>query len=202
VSRKIDHRYLDPLDAVWIRCAAHIGLRIRRAGDVFAATDGRGTLTLGAASTLDEDDSLAQMILHELCHGLVQGDASLTTPDWGLDNESARDVPREHACLRLQAVLTGEVGLRRVLAPTTEFRLFYDALPEDPLGSGDSSEIDLASAALERSGRSPWDPHLRNALRASAVIVDAVQSLPEADHERERPLTFSLVGSRRVRART
>ena len=48
---------------------------------------------------------LAQLILHELCHALVEGPGALNRPDWGLDNESARDVEREHACLRLQARL-------------------------------------------------------------------------------------------------
>src|SRR5690606_19417193 len=100
---------------------------------VFASTDGRRRIVLGAPQTLDADDSLAQMILHELCHALVEGEEALDRPDWGLDNRTDRDLPRERACLRLQAALAAEHGLRTFLAPTTDHRPFYDSLPQAPL---------------------------------------------------------------------
>ncbi|HJL17852.1 MAG TPA: YkgJ family cysteine cluster protein [Sandaracinaceae bacterium LLY-WYZ-13_1] len=173
MSRPITHRYEDPLDAIWRRAAALIGLRIERSDACWAATDGRGTLVLGTAETLDPDDCLAQMVFHELCHSLVQGPASFERPDWGLDNESDRDLPREHACLRAQAHLAGRHGLRDVLAPTTDHRAFYDALPADPL-CGDAPSVPLARRAVSRARRAPWAPHLEDALRATATIARAV----------------------------
>ena len=171
-SRTITHRYVDPLDAVWLRAAADLGWRVERSSEVFAATDGTGRLTLGTPETLDPDDCLAQMVFHELCHALVQGPELAGEPDWGLDNESARDVTREHACLRLQAHLAGRHGLRRVLAPTTDFRAFYDALPPDPL-IGEGEEQRLAREALDRAEAPPFAAILRRALGATAAIVRA-----------------------------
>lgn len=162
---------MDPLDQIWCETARRIGLRIERSDQVYASTDGRGTLRIGAAATLDPDDCLAQMIFHELCHALVQGRASFTEPDWGLDNTGSRDVVREHACLRAQAALAGQHGLRRLLAPTTDFRCFYDELGPDPLAPPDQPSVALARAALARAGEPPWAPHLDAALRATAAIA-------------------------------
>jgi hypothetical protein len=178
--RQVHHRYLDPLDQVWLATARRIGLRIERSGEVYASTDGGGTLRLGAHATLDADDCLAQMIFHELCHALVEGPASFGHPDWGLDNTGARDVAREHACLRTQATLASRHGLRALLAPTTDFRVFYDHLSEDPLAPGapaaavEDPSIALAWAAVRRAGEPPWAPHLERALHATAVIAGAV----------------------------
>jgi len=93
--RRVTRRYDDPLDRVWLTAAERVGLRVRRSADAFASTDGRGTLIIGSADTLDPDDCLAQMIFHELCHSLVQGPESFAHPDWGLDNEGARDLVRD-----------------------------------------------------------------------------------------------------------
>jgi hypothetical protein len=174
--RTVRRRYVDPLDAVWLRAAADVGLQVVRAPDAFASTDGRGQLLLGTPETLDPDDCLAQMIFHELCHALVQGPASFAEVDWGLDNETERDVVREHACLRVQAALLAPLGLRVAFAPTTDFRDWYDALSDDPLeGSDDDASIPLAKEALARVDTPPWAPHLRRALDASARIVTAVR---------------------------
>lgn len=173
--RQVRHRYLDPLDQVWLATARRIGLRIERSGEVYASTDGSGTLRLGAHATLDADDCLAQMIFHELCHALVEGPESFARPDWGLDNTGTRDVAREHACLRTQAALAGRHGLRALLAPTTDFRVFYDRLSEDPLAAtGADPSIALAREAVRRAGEPPWAPHLESALRATAAIARAV----------------------------
>jgi len=57
-ERSIVHRYDDPVDLIWIRAAADLGLKIERSADAFAAYDGKGTLTIatdeppdGAAKT-------------------------------------------------------------------------------------------------------------------------------------------------------
>ena len=182
--RQVDHRYVDPLDQVWLETARRIGLRIERSGEVYASTDGSGMLRLGAHATLDADDCLAQMIFHELCHALVEGPASFTHPDWGLDNTGSRDVTREHACLRTQAALAGRHGLRALLAPTTDFRAFYDRLSEDPLAAPAAEpSIALAWEAVRRAGEPPWAPHLESALRATAAIARAVAPFATADGE-------------------
>lgn len=165
------HRYTDPLDRIWLTTAARIGLRVERTREAYASTPGDGTLLLADGPHLDPDDSVAQMILHEICHSLVQGEASFVERDWGLDNESSRDVPREHACLRLQAVLTGAYGLRRFFAPTTDFRAFYDALGADPLTPRWDPTTTLAILGRQRADRPPWAPHLAAALRATQSIA-------------------------------
>ncbi len=172
MPRPVTHRYEDPLDAIWRGTARAFGLRVVRSAEVFASTDGRGTLTLGTPATLDPDDCLAQMIFHELCHALVQGPESFERPDWGLDNATDRDLEREHACLRVQAKLAGRHGLRGLLAPTTEHRAYYDALGPDPL-AGDARSVELARRALGRSERPDWAP-LHRALRATEQIARLV----------------------------
>jgi len=166
--------YRDPLDEIWLHLAETLGLRVERAPDAYAKVAG-GVLTIGTAETLDPDDCLAQMILHELCHALVEGEAAFAAPDWGLDNTSERDRPREQACLRLQAALLRPHGLRRVLAPTTDHRDFYDALPEDPLWPRADETSVAARLGLLRSERAPWAPHLHDALRATAAVMRAAK---------------------------
>lgn len=180
MPRVIDARYRDPLDEIWRAAARALGLRIVRSDEVFAATDGAGELTLGSPASLDPDDCLAQMVFHELCHSLVQGPESFREPDWGLDNLGDRDVAREHACLRVQAALARAHGLQGVLAPTTDFRSFYDALGADPL-HGDDPSVPLARAALERAKGPPWHPHLERALAATRAIGEVLAPFAAPD---------------------
>jgi hypothetical protein len=135
VTREITSHYEDPLDRIWIACAERIGLSVVRGSHVYASFDGERTLTLCTRAEFDPDDSLAQMILHELCHGLVAGPGAARA-DWGLSNEDARDLVLEHACHRVQAALADRHGLRALFAVTTEWRPYWDALPIDPLRSG------------------------------------------------------------------
>lgn len=180
MSRTPTHRYTDPVDVIWLECARRIGFRIERSTEVYASTDGRRTILIGSAD-LDADDCLAQMIFHELCHAMVQGDDGIDREDWGLDNTGDRDVPREHACLRLQAHLSGGYGLRRTLAPTTDFRAFYDALPADPLAPRHHPEVVLAAFAARRADQPPWGPHVREALAATAAIAAEVRNYAPSD---------------------
>ena len=78
---------------------------VERSTEVFASWNGKGVLYVGTPSTLDADDSLAQLIFHEMCHFLVEGSEAWTRPDWGLTHAG---VIHEYACLRLQATLAGE----------------------------------------------------------------------------------------------
>jgi hypothetical protein len=179
--REITHRYRDPLDVVWTEAARRIGLTIERTHGAYASSDGRGTLSIGARATLDADDCLAQMVFHELCHSLVQGPESFQRVDWDLENVTDEDLVREHACLRLQAALAAPLGLRRILAPTTEHRAFYDALPPDPFRPADDEAVILARRGAARMSRPPWGPHLENALLATRRIAEAVESVRAGD---------------------
>jgi hypothetical protein len=151
--------------------ARAIGLDVVRATDAYAATDGRGTLAIGAADSLDADDSLAQMIFHELCHSLVEGEASFERADWGMDNTGGDHDWREHACLRVQWVLASRFGLRTLLAPTTDFRAFWDALAGDVLADRADRAVQAAIAGIRRSERPPWSPALLDALGATARVA-------------------------------
>lgn len=183
-------RYDDPVDLVWRRCAARLGMRLVRDPDVFASWDGRGTLSVCPESEYDPDDSLAQLVFHEVCHALVQGAARRTQVDWGLINTDDRaSAVAEHACHRLQAALADRHGLRELLAVTTDWRPYWDALPDDPLADGDDPAIPLAVAAWPEAVRGPWSGPIDDALRATAQIADAVRDVaPEGSlWSRTRP---------------
>jgi Fe-S-cluster containining protein len=174
VSRRPLARYVDPLAEVWLGAAARIGLHVVRSPDAYAATDGHGTLVIGTDETLDADDSLAQMIFHELCHALVAGPEAFAQPDWGLDNIGDGDAWRERATLRLQVTLARRYGLERLFAPTTDYRAeFWDVMPADPLADRGDPSVVAAIAGLARVGTPPWAPALEDALAATAAIVGA-----------------------------
>ena len=173
VSREVTSRYIDPLTQVWLGAARRIGLRVVRTRDAYAATDGRGTLSIADSEALDADDSLAQMIFHELCHSLVEGEDSFRVPDWGMDNTGPDHDWREHACLRVQWILAGRHGLRAVFAPTTDFRTFWDGLSGDVLADRTVRSVVAAITAIRRAETLPWAPALGEALAATAAIASA-----------------------------
>jgi hypothetical protein len=188
--RQVTQRYVDPLAEVWLGAARRIGLRVVRTPDAYAATDGGGTLAIGSDATLDADDSLAQMIFHELCHSLVEGEAAFARPDWGMDNTGPDHDWREHACLRLQWVLAGRHGLRALLAPTTDFRAFWDELAGDVLADRAAVSVQAAIAGLRRVGDPPWAPALDEALAATAQIAAAAARFARAPDDAAGPRTL------------
>lgn len=186
--RLVEARYDAPLDLLWIETARRCGIeRVVRSATVFAAYDGAGTLTLASPETFDADDGLPQLIFHELCHALVEGPAGLAAPDWGLDNVGESDLPREWAALRVQAALAAPHGLRSVLAPTTDHRAYYDALPAAPLApidrddAGDRAAIEAAAGGLSRAGEEPWASALARALRITAQVAELIAPLAPAE---------------------
>jgi hypothetical protein len=186
------HRYADPLDELWLATAARLGFRVERSAGAYASIDGRGVMTLGAPETLDPDDCLAQMILHECCHWLVEGERSAGLPDWGLDNITDRDAPRERACLRLQAHLAGRHGLRGALAPTTDFRAFYDALPADALTPRHDPTVAPAIHALQRLADPKWEP-LHEALAATGEILRRTSAIASSVPSSDSPMIWAEV---------
>lgn len=182
------HRYEDPLARVWIACAERIGFRVERTPEAYASTDGRGTILIATDDMFDPDDCLAQMIFHELCHALVEGEAGETRVDWGLGYAAGGNPWREHACLRLQAWLADSVGLRDFFAPTTDFRVsFWNSLPADPFAAppetGGRRERSCVAGRLAawRASRSRWAGPLKDALAASAAIAAAVPRATRRD---------------------
>jgi hypothetical protein len=166
---------LPQLDEIWVECARALGLPVERGGDAYVHFDGQ-VLRVADQNALDEDDSLAQLVLHELCHLLVQGPAHRRSVDWGLDNtgrpDAAFDAIRERAAVRLQAALLGPHGLRPFLYPTTPERPFFEALPADPLSEpDDDGSVALARAAALRAGDPPFRDALAMALRRSAATL-------------------------------
>jgi len=160
------------IEEIWRRTAERVGFAIARTADAYATSDGRGVIAIGATETLDEDDALAQLIFHELCHAITEGEPSLTVPDWGLDNIPEHAV-REHACLRVMARLAEGFGLRAVMAPTTPYREYYAALPPYPLEStpGDHEAADRATAACMRFDASAWRAPIEHALAETAAAI-------------------------------
>lgn len=176
--RPITARYRDPLDLVWLATARRLGLHVRRNPAIFSATDGTGLLELGPFHTLDADDTTAQMILHELCHWMTNGVETFSERDWGFALDAELDW-REHACLRLQAGLTGRYGLRRMLSPTSQFRAYYDAIPADvleplPNWPHEDDVVALAQVALARAEGEPWAGPLTDALVGTARLRDTL----------------------------
>ena len=188
--RPIRSRYVDPIELVWLATAKRLGLHVRRDPDIFSMTDGSGLLALGPRSELDPDDTMAQMIFHEICHWIVNGEASFRERDWGFPMDLDLD-PREHACQRLQAHLADPYGLRSVLAPTSDYRQYYDRLAVDPLEPFDDSEWERtvrthATEAVARSLLPPWRTPLAEALRATAAVrATLIAFLP--DYASESP---------------
>ena len=177
--RKISRKYADPVDLIWLHAAAQMGMRIERSAEVNASWDGQAVLTIGTPETLDPDDCLAQMILHESCHALCEGDSSLSKPDWGLESFNPDKKVREHACLRLQAMFADRYNMRSFYASTTMFRRYYDLLPADPLGDGDDPAIEIAREAWNRANQSPWAQPLDEALRRTAMIADVLREITD-----------------------
>ena len=175
--RSISASYQDPLELIWLRCVERLGWRLERSSEVFASWDGHGTLTLSDQANMDPDDTLAQLIFHEVCHALVEGPNGWAQPDWGLENIDARHLVNELACHRAQAALSTPYGLRGFLAVTTDWRPHYDALPKEPMapcafaGALDEQARGLAQAGLKRAQSEPWQSTLSEALSATQALV-------------------------------
>ena len=178
--RQPTHYYDDPLSRVWIDCAEAVGFRIVRTPDAYASTDGKCNLLIAVDDMFDPDDSLAQMIFHELCHALVEGEDGEKKEDWGIGYAIGNNPWREHAALRLQAYLAGQFGLRDFFAPTTDFRVsFWNSLTVDPfhaspeLGGRRERSCVAARLAAWRASLPRWAKPLNQALAASAAIAAA-----------------------------
>lgn len=167
-------RYIDPLEVIWLATATRLGLTIRRDPAVYSMTNGEGALWLSTREHLDEDDNLAQMLFHEVCHWVTNGIDTFDERDWGFPLYDGT-CPKEHAALRLQAWWSGRHGLRAWMGPTGSYRQYYDQLPDDPLAPLDDSPWERAVVALAghavETARHPrvWGP-VEAALAATSAL--------------------------------
>lgn len=180
-----------------MHCADELGIRIVRDDEVFASWDGQGCLRLGRES-LDADDCLAQLVLHELCHAVVEGPSTWNLPDWGLNDPRPKGRAHEFAALRLQAALADRFGLRSFFSATTDFFEYYRTLPPEPLEqpipedcrfqhlrsvtrNEDEAAIKMAHAGMLRWEASPWKAPMLHALESTRRIFDIVKRDAPAD---------------------
>jgi len=181
-TRPILHRYVDPLEVIWLSTATRLGLHIRRDPHVFSMTDGTGLLSLSTRDDLDADDTLAQMLFHEICHWVINGVETFQERDWGFPLDEHLDV-REFATLRLQAWWADTVGLRGMLGPTGQYRQYYDEIPADPLEPLDDSKwerlcLEYARTGIERAQCEPFHIPVSSALRATSALRNVVKAIP------------------------
>lgn len=193
-TRVPGRRYADPVDEIWLATARALGLRVERTDAAFAAYDGEGVLAIARKEHLDADDSLAQMILHELCHALVAGPDAMREPDWGMCGADGEDLLREHASQRLQAALGRAHGLRAFMAPTTEHRAYYDALPDDPFAPDADAAVALAREAWLRAKGGAWAGAIETALAATARVAATVRPFAEARSLWSTPASLHSTG--------
>ncbi len=189
-ERTIPAHYVDPLELIWLALAHRYGLTVRRSPLVYATTDGEGGLTLATPDGFDPDDTVAQMIFHEICHWVVNGAASFHEPDWGFELDWEVDW-REYACQRVQAALAKAHGLESLLASTGTYRAYYDAVVHAPLlplddGPEEARIVREARRALEQVQGPPWAPHLEEALRATATLQETIRPFL-ADYRPDHP---------------
>jgi hypothetical protein len=183
-ERPIHSRYTDPLELVWLATARRLGLVVRRDESIFSMTDGTGLLALGPRHALDPDDTLAQMVFHELCHWITNGLDSYDDRDWDFPLDDIDDL-REYACQRMQAALADEHGLRRFFGPTGMFREYYDQVPADPFAPLDGSPREAwicadARRAYADARGAPWEAPLQAALQATAALHSVVDGFLDA----------------------
>ena len=180
-SRPIDSCYRDPLELIWLHAVKQVGFEVVRSHGVYASFDGVRTLSITHADHFDADDCLGQMLFHELCHALVAGPEGRAQQDWGLENVDYRHAVHEKATNRLQAELTRAHGLRWFFGTTTDFRDYYDALPEEPLAEADDPAVELARRAFAEAQTEPWCSALQTALRRTAALAAITSEVAPVD---------------------
>jgi len=178
-GRPIMARYDDPVDLVWLALMRRLGIDVERTDAAYATYDGAGTLAVAVQEDMDPDDCLAQMLLHEVCHALVQGRRALTTLDWGLAYQEGEGLDEEYATHRLQAHFADRVGMREFFAVTTQWRPHWNQMGPEPLRGTEVSSR-LARRALENARAWGWEDAIHKALERTAAIAEALgEAAPE-----------------------
>jgi len=97
--------------------------------------------------------------------------------DWGLSNVDDRDLVYEYAAHRVQAALAHPFGLRDFMAVTTDWRPYWDALPDNPLLDDGDSATPIAREGFYLAQSEPFKSVLDRSLAATALIADAVRGI-------------------------
>ena len=155
-------------DPLWVELLAAVGFRLARRSTSYVWYDGAGEVAVAPDDELDVDDTLAQILLHELVHFLVQGESSRAEADWGLDNLTDRDAYLEEAALVLQLRILREAGLERVLVPTTDFRGYYLA---EASAEERPDRVSAAEVGWARWQNWPHRPQAEAALAATLAAL-------------------------------
>ncbi len=155
-------------DPLWVELLAQAGFRLARRSTSYVWYDGRGEVAIAPDEELDADDTLAQIILHEMIHLLVQGEEARTEPDWGLDNLTDSDAHLEEAALVMQRRLLTSWGLEAVLVPTTDFRAYYLA---EAATEARADRLEAAEAGWARWLVWPQREAAEAALRATCEAI-------------------------------
>jgi hypothetical protein len=155
-------------DPLWVALLEQAGFRLARRSASYVWYDGRGEVAIAPDEELDADDTLAQIILHEMIHLLVQGEEARTEPDWGLDNLTDRDAYLEEAALVMQLRLLRQWGLEAVLVPTTDFRGYYLT---EASAEARANRLQAAAAGWARWLAWPQREAAERALRATYEAV-------------------------------
>lgn len=156
------------VDGLWVGLLEEAGFRLARRSTSYVWYDGAGEVAVAPDDELDADDTLAQIILHELVHFLVQGEAARNEPDWGLDNLTDRDAYLEEAALVMQRRLLAVWGLESVLVPTTDFRPYY---LEQAASEQRADRIEAAEKGWQRWLAWPHRRSAEEALEATKVAA-------------------------------
>jgi hypothetical protein len=85
-----------------------------------------------------------------------------------------------------------------VLAPTTEFRGFYDRLPMDPLSPRTDPTVPVAIHGLARAEKPPWAPHLSRALEATRLVAEHAAAFSDASGGDAAPDLWALLDPKPV----
>jgi hypothetical protein len=161
------------LDREFVAVARVFGFELLREAGAYVSYQGDSVIRVAPYEDLDPDDTLGQMVVHELCHYFVEGPQSREQWDWGLCNDGEEDEPAELAAIRVQAALLEDFGLRAALGPTTDFRFEYDLLAS-PLEDSDEQEV----VARARMGLARLRAH--DGFSALSEVLRRAQELSES----------------------
>jgi hypothetical protein len=159
------------IDEIWRRAAAR-SASLDAHDDAYATSDGRGGIAIGATDTLDDDDALAQLVFHELCHAITEGETRCGRRTGASTTSRARGA---RARVPARAGAPGRsFGLRAVDGADDAVPRVLRGAAGDPLAStpGDRRGGRRgAAAACARFDASAWRAPIEQALAETAAAI-------------------------------
>ena len=162
----------------------------RHAHDARLTPPATGAVRSPSASdeTLDADDAFAQLVFHELCHAITEGEGAVASPDWGLDNSAGASSCASTPVSGSARTWRSASGCGRRWRRPPNIARYYDALAARSAGA------DAGSGDRDRRSRRAFGSTLRPGARPIEEALAATAVLAEPRH----PLGFRL-GSGRIR---